>query len=82
MNVKWYVVTKDNMNEFLEQFEKKNGSVVFFAISVPDYENMSLNMAELRRYIEQQKAIVVYYEDQITKQSESINKETEGKPQE
>ena len=41
------------------------GDFVFFAISVPDYENLSLNMSELKRYIDQQKTIIVYYEKSI-----------------
>ena len=49
--VKWYAVTPENMEEFLQRFEEESGITVFFAVSVPDYENMSLNVAELRRYI-------------------------------
>lgn len=60
--VKWYVVTEKNLPEFLEQFEKDNGVVAFMAISVQGYENMAMNVQELRRYILQQKSIIVYYE--------------------
>jgi hypothetical protein len=35
------------------------------AISVRDYERLSLNVDELRRYILQQKEIIVYYEDSV-----------------
>ena len=59
----FYAVTEENLDEFLERFEKENGDIVFFAISVPDYENISLNMGELRRFIEQQKSIILYYEE-------------------
>ena len=68
--VYFYAVTAENIDEFLERFEKENGDVVFFAISVPDYENLSLNLADLKRYIGQQKSLIVYYEDSIAKQSE------------
>ena len=30
-----------------------------------DYETLALNMAEIKRYIEQQKSIIVYYENAI-----------------
>ena len=36
-----------------------------FAISVKDYENLAKNFAELRRYIEQQKQIILYYEEAV-----------------
>jgi hypothetical protein len=75
-DVKWYTVTTDNIDEFEANFENSNGDLVFFAISVPHYENLSLNLADIRRFIEQQKAIIVYYEDQIRESQESINKST------
>lgn len=62
-DIEFYAVTKENIDEFLERFEKDNGDVVFFAISVPDYENIALNMGELRRFIESQTAIIMYYEE-------------------
>ena len=81
-DVKWYTVTTDNIDEFEKNFENDNGDLVFFAISVPHYENLSLNLADIRRYIEQQKAIIVYYESQITQSKESINTPTEETPKE
>lgn len=62
-DIEFYAVTDENLEEFLERFEKDNGDVVFFAISVPDYENIALNMGELRRFIEQQRSVIVYYEE-------------------
>lgn len=62
-DIEFYAVTSENLEEFLERFEKDNGDVVFFAISVPDYENIALNMGELRRFIQSQTAIIVYYEE-------------------
>ena len=63
--VTFYAVTEDNYEEFQEKFKDKNENLVFFALSVPDYENMSLNLAEMKRYIDQQKTIIVYYEKSI-----------------
>ena len=64
-DVKIYVVNEDNYEEFIEEFRAKNGEIVYIAISVKDYENLSLNIAELRRYIEQQKQVIVYYEEAV-----------------
>ena len=63
--VKFYVVTEKNYEEFRERFKKENGDFVFYAMSVPSYENLALDMAELRRYIEQQKEIIIYYEKAV-----------------
>jgi hypothetical protein len=70
-DVKIYVVTEDNYEEFLADFQAKNGKTAYIAISVKDYENLSLNFAELRRYIEQQKQIIVYYEEAVKPQEET-----------
>ena len=63
--VTFYAVTEANFEEFKTKFKDENPDFVFFALSVPDYENLSLNMGELKRYIEQQKTIIVYYEKSI-----------------
>lgn len=62
-DIKIYVVNRDNYDQFVEEFTKKNGELVYIAISIKDYENLSLNIAELRRYLNQQKEIIVYYEE-------------------
>lgn len=61
-----YVVNEDNLEEFLKEFEDVNGNVAFVAFSVKDYENLALNIAELRRYIKQQGEIILYYEEAVT----------------
>ena len=70
-DVKIYVVSKENYEEFVKEYEAKNGADAYIAISVKDYENLSLNFAELRRYIEQQKQIIVYYENAVKPEEES-----------
>ena len=76
LDIRWYVVTKSSLDDFMKEYEEKTGDMVFFAMSVPDYEKLSLNMAELKRYIEQQNATVIYYEDSITQSKDDINKNT------
>ena len=61
-DVEFKVVTSENIDEFLKQWKKKYGDdFVFIAFSVKDYETMALNLEEIRRYINQQKEIIVYY---------------------
>ena len=75
-----YVVSpEENFEEFKKEFEAKNGADSYIAISVKDYENLSKNIAELRRYIEQQKQIILYYESAITNQGEEEDDQSDGK---
>ena len=70
-DVKWYVVTEENFDEFLETYKKENGEAwVFYAMSVRGYEAMAMNMAEIRRYLESQNALILYYEEAIKPQEE------------
>ena len=72
-DVYWHVVTEANFDEFIEKFKKENGNAwVFYAISVRSYESMALNMAELKRYIEQQKQIIIYYEEAVKPKEPSV----------
>ncbi len=65
-NMKWWVVTEENFKEFKASFQKENGDpLVAYVLSVKDYETLALNMAEIKRYLEQQKSIIVYYEEAI-----------------
>ena len=66
-NIHFYVVTPDTYLDFKKRFGKENGdSLVFYALSVRDYETLALNMAEIKRFIDQQKQLIVYYEEAVT----------------
>ena len=65
-NIYFYVVTEQNFEDFKKRFIKENGDLVGYVLSVRDYETLALNMAELKRYLQQQKEIIVYYEKAVT----------------
>ena len=65
-DITWFVVTDQNFAEFKKRYIKYNGNFLFYSMSVRDYETLALNMAEIKRYIEQQKEIIVYYEKAVT----------------
>ena len=67
-NVEWYVVNSDNLDEFLSRIEADAGDVVFIALTPKGYENLALGIAELRRFILEQREIIVYYEQQVAPQ--------------
>tara|TARA_R110000824_G_C14972800_1_gene653261 strand:- start:17 stop:385 length:369 start_codon:yes stop_codon:yes gene_type:complete len=64
-DITWFVVTDQNFNDFKKRYTKQNGNFLFYAMSVRDYETLALNMAEIKRYIEQQKQIIIYYEKAV-----------------
>ena len=66
VDTKVYVVTKDNLDDFLAEFETIHGKVAFVALSMKDYENLALNIADIRRFLNQQDEIIVYYEKAVS----------------
>ncbi len=75
--IEWYVVTEKNYDEFKKRFLSENGDLVFYVLSVRDYEKLIVNMAEIKRYILQQKEIILYYEKSVTEESEIEKEVTE-----
>jgi len=64
--VDWFVITEENLEEKIAEINSKTGNVVVFAITPKGYENLALGIAELRRYVKDQQAIIAYYEEAIT----------------
>ena len=69
-----FVVTKDNYDEFVKDFTEVYGDLAYVAISMKDYENLALNIAEMRRFLNQQKQIIVYYEKAVSENSQKNDK--------
>jgi hypothetical protein len=65
----WYVVSPKNQTEFYQKLEEDTGETTFMAISPKGYENLSIGIGELRRYMLQQQKILEYYEKSITGES-------------
>ena len=64
-DIYFYVVTEQNFEEFKQRFIKENGDFLLYTLSVRDYETLAINMAEIKRYILQQKQIIIYYEKAV-----------------
>ena len=63
-----FVVNKDNYEEFAKEFKEVYGELAFVALSMKDYEILALNIADIKRYVEQQKEIILYYEKAVTEE--------------
>lgn len=59
--VEWIIVTPENATQVFDELRKKNQRVVLFAVTDKGYENISLNLNDIRTYIQQQQLIIVAY---------------------
>ena len=71
-NVEWFVITKNNWDESVAKVENLlGGDFVVMALTPKGYENMAYNLQEIRRYIRQQKEIILYYRNATEAADES-----------
>jgi len=62
VNFDWEILTPDIMKEYLQLIEEgKAPQQAYYALTTKDYENISNNMAEIKRYTRDILAIVEYY---------------------
>ena len=64
--VDWFVITEENLDEKLAEIDTKTGNVVLFTVTPKGYENLAIGIADLRRYVKDQQAIIAYYEEALT----------------
>ena len=61
--IDWIIITEDNLDDVLKKMETENKRIVFFAMTPEDYEILTMNAAEVRRYIQQQNAVLSAYKE-------------------
>ena len=79
--VKWILLTPENFEEKLKDFETSGRPIVFFALTDEGYENISMNFSAIRAYIQQQQAIIAAYENYYKNANEALdaaNSEIDG----
>ena len=74
-NVQFFIINKDNYDQKVEEVEELlGGNFAVFALTPTGYESMAYNLQEIRRFIRQQKEIILYYR-KATKGDEESNEE-------
>ena len=62
--VEWTVLNPELMQAYLDDLNEGNAPTnVWYALTTKGYENLSINMAEVKRYLRQVISIVKYYKD-------------------
>ena len=60
--VEWKVLTPATMEEYLKDLrEGAAPSTAWYAVTTKGYENLSTNMAEIKRYLRQALSVIEYY---------------------
>ena len=70
--VEWTVLNPELMQEYLDDLKEGNAPTnVWYALTTRGYENLSTNMAEVKRYLRQVLSILKYYKELDEKEPET-----------
>ena len=72
-NVEWTLITPKNVDDIIAESEKSGRPVVFFSLTDKGYENLSLNISDIRSLIQQQKTIISAYENYYKESQEALD---------
>ena len=62
-NHNWIVITPKNADRIWAELRAKNVDLVLFALTDDGYEELSIDMAQIRTFIQQQRDIIIRYRD-------------------
>ena len=76
VDVDWTVLTPELMEEYLQRIEAGEAPrSAYYALTTKEYENLSMNMAELKRYLKDTLHIIEFYREYEDDEDEE-NKQT------
>ena len=56
------VVTESNLQETINRIKETQGDFVLYAMTAQSFESLALNFEQVKRFIEQQNNIILYYD--------------------
>ena len=65
LETKIIVITEKNLPEVIKKVKAGMGEFVIYGLDPASFKNLALNLEEIKRYIEQQKEVIVYYEEAV-----------------
>ena len=59
----WFIITPENSDEVWKKLKEDGADLVLFALTDDGYEELAVNIAELRSLIAQQRSIIIKYKE-------------------
>jgi hypothetical protein len=70
--VDWIVVNRDNIEEKLAELEANGVPIGLYILTGEGYENLGLNISDIRALVQQQKQIIIAYENYYKASEQAI----------
>ena len=64
------VVTEANLQEVIQRIKTEQGDFVLYAMTAQSFEHLALSFEQIKKFIEEQNAIILYYEESVTPEDE------------
>jgi hypothetical protein len=68
------VITEKNLTSVMERIKKEQGNFVVYGMNPASFKALALNFEQIKRYIEQQQEVIIYYEKSVTDNSQKSDK--------
>ena len=62
------VVTESNLEEVINRVKNTQGEFVLYAMTAQSFESLALNFEQIKKFIETQNQIILYYEKAVKKE--------------
>ena len=59
------VVTEENLEEVIARIKTEQGDFVLYAMTAQSFEALALSFEQIKKFIEQQNAVILYYEEAV-----------------
>ena len=66
LDAKIVVITEKNLQEVIKKVKAGQGQFVIYGLDPESFKNLALNFEQIKRYIEQQNEVILYYEKAVT----------------
>lgn len=66
------VVTESNLEDVIKRIKDTQGEFVLYAMTASSFEALALNLEQIKRFIEEQNSVILYYEKAVKKDDNEI----------
>jgi len=77
-NIDWHIITAKNYKEVFAKLQESNQAVVLIGLTSTGYEHISMNLSDVRAFLQQQQSIIKAYQQYYSEAEaalEEANKE-------
>tara|TARA_B100000035_G_scaffold287739_1_gene272898 strand:+ start:401 stop:763 length:363 start_codon:yes stop_codon:yes gene_type:complete len=70
LDAKIIVITEKNLQEVIKKVKAGMGEFVIYGLDPASFKNLALNFEQIKKYIEQQNEVILYYEKAVKPEEE------------